>query len=631
MYLPKKRKKKNDSSKKRNLGFYLSIIQFILSIILIITLIRIEILSSKFLVPIIIGVALVDLFVWFFLNNKRLKKKPKKIFCALSIIFSIICLIVTIVLSQVYSSMNDLFKNNSYIDYSVLTLKSANYKEIKDVDEKIIGFYVDDKYTDTAQKALDKSISAEYVGYSSINELKNALISNEIDAMLIMSSYLEALDNSNDEGELENISDDVDNVSAKEQELLNNIENFDNESKVLYTFKVKIDNSKKTKKIDLEKGSFAIYISGQDSYASSVSETSRSDVNLLMVVNLKTKQILLVSIPRDYYIKISSKGAYDKLTHISLFGSEEASKSLGDVLDVSIDYYVKFNFTTFMEAVEYLLPLDVYSDYDFTTSVYDQTIGNSYTFSKGYNHITDGKMALQFVRARKNFAEGDRQRGINQSRFLRAVIKKASSPSILLKYNKILKALEGTFLTNISDDSIREIAKYVIDNNGEFKINSMSLGGSDASRATYSGGSRPLYVMIPDNSSIEDAKVQIKTVLDGGVPDIQEDASELADVSKTHTVTSKDIGKSYGYSNGYSGSSSKNNVIVDNKENEEEKKKDDNDDDDNSGDKEDDKDDDPSPPPTTDPETPAPENPDNPNPPENPDLNDKEDNSENNN
>jgi len=455
--------------------------------------------------------------------------------------------------------MNDLFKNNSYIDYSVLTLKSANYKEIKDVDEKIIGFYVDDKYTDTAQKALDKSISAEYVGYSSINELKNALISNEIDAMLIMSSYLEALDNSNDEGELENISD----------EQLNNIENFDNESKVLYTFKVKIDNSKKTKKIDLEKGSFAIYISGQDSYASSVSETSRSDVNLLMVVNLKTKQILLVSIPRDYYIKISSKGAYDKLTHISLFGSEEASKSLGDVLDVSIDYYVKFNFTTFMEAVEYLLPLDVYSDYDFTTSVYDQTIGNSYTFSKGYNHITDGKMALQFVRARKNFAEGDRQRGINQSRFLRAVIKKASSPSILLKYNKILKALEGTFLTNISDDSIREIAKYVIDNNGEFKINSMSLGGSDASRATYSGGSRPLYVMIPDNSSIEDAKVQIKTVLDGGVPDIQEDASELADVSKTHTVTSKDIGKSYGYSNGYSGSSSKNNVIVDNKENEE--------------------------------------------------------------
>ena len=243
--------------------------------------------------------------------------------------------------------------------------------------------------------------------------------------MLIMDSYLE-IDDDTSEEDMEEVVDDEQVVSTENQQLLEKIEDFEKDSKTIYTFKVKVDNSKKAKKIDLEKGSFAIYVSGQDSYASSVSETSRSDVNLLMIVNLKSKQILLLSIPRDYYINISSKGAYDKLTHISLYGSEEAMASLGDLLDVSVDYYVKFNFTTFMKAVEYLLPLDVYSDYDFTTSVYDQTIGNSYSFSKGYNHITDGKMALQFVRARKNFAEGDRQRGINQSRFLRAVINKAS-------------------------------------------------------------------------------------------------------------------------------------------------------------------------------------------------------------
>lgn len=531
--------------------FYLTIFLILSSLFLIFSIIKIGVLGLKFLVPIILGIILIDFLLLFFLN--RVKKKKAKVFLSIcEVIITLIYLIVSIVLMQFYSSMNNMFKNNSYIDYSVLTIKKSEYKKIGDINDKIIGYYVDDKYNEMAQKTLKKKIEAKYVGYSSINELKNALLTKEVDAMLIMDSYLELSENE-EESELgEVVDDNTHKISEEDQKILDNIDNFDNKSKTIYKFKVKVDNSNKSKKINLEKGSFAVYVSGQDSYANSVSETSRSDVNMLMVVNLKSKQILLLSIPRDYYINISSKGAYDKLTHISLYGSEEAMSSLGDLLDVDVDYFVKFNFTTFMKAVEYLLPLDVYSDYDFTTSVYDQTIGNSYTFSKGFNHITDGKMALQFVRARKNFAEGDRQRGINQSRFLRAVINKASTPSILLKYNKILKALEGTFLTNISDESIREIAKYVLNNNGSFNISSISLNGSDASRPTYSGGSQALYVMIPDATTIESAKTQIKTVLDGGKPDIEKDASELADVRETHNVTSKDIGKTYFYTGGSS-------------------------------------------------------------------------------
>lgn len=568
----KKGKKKKKVKLKKGVKkptLYIGIIQLLVSIFLIFTVIKIDVFSVKFLVPIIFGVCLLDFLVLFFLWKKR-GKKSKLPLSILSVLLSIIYLIVSIVLIQVYSSMNNIFKNNSYISYSVLSLKDVGHKNIKDIDDKIIGYYVDDKYNESAQKTLSKKIDVKYVGYSSINELKNALLVEEVDAIMVMDSYLE-LNESVSEEEMNYVADDEQKqiISDDEQKILDRIEEFPNDSKTLYKFKIKIDNSKKSKKIDLEKGSFAIYVSGQDSYANSVSETSRSDVNMLMIVNLKSKQILLLSIPRDYYINISSKGAYDKLTHISLYGSEETMSSLGELLDVSVDYYVKFNFTTFMKAVEYLLPLDVYSDYDFTTSVYDQTIGNSYTFSKGYNHITDGKMALQFVRARKNFAEGDRQRGINQSRFLRAVINKASAPSVLLKYNKILKALEGTFLTNISNESIQEIAKYVLNNNGSFKISSMSLDGSDASRSTYSGGSQALYVMIPNEKTIEDAKIQIKTVLEGGIPDVEQDASELADASDTHTVTSKDIGKTYSYVPSYrpsynpNNNSNVNNVVKD--------------------------------------------------------------------
>ena len=548
--------------------FYIDLLLVISTILLIFSIFRLGILGIKFVLPIILVIFIIDLLLIVFTNKKykfknkskkklskaklidakieheKKVKKKKRILLFITFIVSILYIAGFFILLNVYNSMNNLFKNESSISYSVLVNKGSNYKKISDLEDKIVGYYEEDKYSDLAEKKLRKSVDVEFIGYSSIEELKYALRNEDIDSIMIMDSYLDINNNNEESEEVEEVTD-VEEIDTN-NDILEKIEDFDKKTKVIFTFKINIDNSKKTKSIDLKKGSFVVYVSGEDSYSSEVNETSRSDVNMLMVVNLKTKNVLLLSIPRDYYIKIKSKGTYDKLTHISLYGSEEAANSLGDLLDVDVDYYVKFNFTTFMKATEYLLPLDVYSDYDFTTSVYDRTIGDCYTFSKGYNHITNGKMALQFVRARKNFAQGDRQRGINQTRFLRAVINKSTSPSVLLKYNKILESLEGTFLTNIDNESIINIIKYVLNHNGKFNISSMALDGSDAHRSTYSGGSTPLYVMIPNNKTIEDAKVAIQAVLNGETPDIEKDASELASVKDTHEV--KKAPTNYGYS-----------------------------------------------------------------------------------
>ena len=542
--------------------FYIDLLLVLSTVLLVFSIFRLGILSFKFVIPIVLVIFIIDILLLIFTNKgytykpkKKLSKKElinqqvefeKKVkkkrnfLCFVTVIVSIIYIALFFVLVNLYSSMNNLFKNKSTIEYSVIVNKSSGYKKISDLNDKIVGYYEADKYTDLAEKKLSKKVDVEYIGYSSIDELKYALRNEDIDSMMIMDSYLN-LDKDNDtETEETTKLEDEENTETEEvkedSDILEKIKDFDSKTKVLYQFKINIDNSKNTKSIDLEKGSFVVYVSGEDSYSDEVNETSRSDVNMLMVVNLKTRNILLLSIPRDYYIKINSKGAYDKLTHISLYGSEEAADSIGSLLDVDVDYYVKFNFTTFMKATEYLLPLDVYSDYDFTTSVYDRTIGDCYTFSKGYNHITNGKMALQFVRARKNFSEGDRQRGINQSRFLRAVINKASTPSVLLKYNKILDSLEGTFLTNVDNKSIVNIIKYVLNHNGKFNVYSMSLDGYDAHKSTYSGGSQALYVMIPNTKTIDKASVAIKAVLDGETPDIEKDASELADKKDVHEV-----------------------------------------------------------------------------------------------
>ncbi|MDO4996906.1 MAG: LCP family protein [Bacilli bacterium] len=515
-------------------NIYLDIyLLFIISCIsLLFILLKINILGLKYLIPIIIGLVILCIINGIILLNKKLKKKIKIFFSVITTLLLIGFIVLSVVLINVFSSVKNIFSTKSYVDYSVMVKKESNYKELDDINNKIIGFYQDDSYHERAEKRLSSKIEAEYIGYSSLEELENALLGEEIDALMILDSYLDIIHND----EIEEVEEEK--TDTKEDD-------FKDKTRVIYTFKLTIDNSKKEKDIDLENGSFVVFVSGQDSYASSVSESSRSDVNLLMAVNLKTKQILLVSIPRDYYINIHGKNAYDKLTHISIYGSETATQSLGDIMDVDVLYYVKFNFTTFMRAIEYILPLDVYSDFDFTTGVYDQTIGNSYTFSQGYNHITSGEMALQFVRARKNFSEGDRQRGINQSRMLRAVINKATTPQVLLKYNDILKSLDGTFLTNISDDSIMEIVKYVINHNGKFKISSYSVNGYDSMKACYSSGSQLLYAMIPDDDSVNQASLYIKDVLEGRVPDIETDASELADSSITHSVSKTPYKETY--------------------------------------------------------------------------------------
>ena len=80
----------------------------------------------------------------------------------------------------------------------------------------------------------------------------------------------------------------------------------------------KVEDAKKQEKVfssDSEIEPFVVYISGSDT-RSKVLKSSRSDVNILAVINPRTKQILLVNTPRDYYIgNPAGNDALDKLTH----------------------------------------------------------------------------------------------------------------------------------------------------------------------------------------------------------------------------------------------------------------------------------------------------------------------------
>ncbi|MGN0432265.1 MAG: LCP family protein [Lachnospiraceae bacterium] len=259
--------------------------------------------------------------------------------------------------------------------------------------------------------------------------------------------------------------------------------------------------------LEVPEGTFIVYISGVDTWGTPKAK-SRSDVNILAVVNTNTKKILLVSTPRDYYVPLSvSGGVKDKLTHAGIYGVESSVETLEMLYGVDIQYYVKMNFTGFVGIIDALGGVDVYSDSTFT-------VGDAFSYTEGINHMS-GIEALAFARERHSFASGDRARGTHQMAVIRAVMDKCTSASILYNYADVMNSVSGCFTTNMSQEKIASLVRMQLNDMAQWSITSISVDGTGASKTTYTVPGKTAYVMIPDEATVQAAKEQISAVLAG--------------------------------------------------------------------------------------------------------------------
>jgi LCP family protein required for cell wall assembly len=254
---------------------------------------------------------------------------------------------------------------------------------------------------------------------------------------------------------------------------------------------------------------FTMYISGIDTRGGMIAK-SRSDVNILATVNVDTRQVLLISTPRDFYVPLPiSNGRPDKLTHAGIYGVDCSMGTLEMLYGIDVDYYFRVNFSGFKKIIDALGGVTVYSPKSFTS------VDGLYYFQAGDN-VMNGDQALSFARERKAFSDGDRQRGENQMAVIKAVIDKAMSPAILSSYADLMESIAGNFETSMPYDVIAELVRDQLDKGGSWNIVSCSVNGSGDSRATYSS-STPAYVMIPDQSTVDAAIAKINQVKNGEI------------------------------------------------------------------------------------------------------------------
>ena len=277
---------------------------------------------------------------------------------------------------------------------------------------------------------------------------------------------------------------------------------------MIWTTKFKSYNKiKEEKTLDVLKDPFCVYISGIDSRGS-VQEVSRSDVNILMTINVPEHKVLLTSIPRDAYVTLADAKQKDKLTHSGLTGTQNTVKTVENFLDVDISYYARVNFESLVEVVDALGGVDVYSDKDLS-------VWNGQPIKEGWNHM-NGQMALAFSRERHAYTTGDRHRAQNQQAVLQAIIRKMASPAIITHYTDILKSIEDTFVTDMPMNEMARIANDQLNTNASWSFQSSMVAGNGLMmKGGYYMPDTRLYYLIPDENSVEQNKQYIKKMLKG--------------------------------------------------------------------------------------------------------------------
>lgn len=479
-------------------------VQLIATAVFTYSIFKLNIIPLKHLIPVIVILSLL-IIIFFIIMRSGQKKQKQGLRSKRGLITKIISLLVSILLmvGTTFVMRSESFFNTvtevstqKYL-ISVITLKDNDKTKLSQFDGDNFGVSYQHDST-TIAKALsevEEEIGEQnYTKFDNYSSLADALYTGEVDVIVVGQEYKSMLEA--------------------------NHENFDNETKIIKSYEYDAKLSVTTKQTDVTENPFSVYVTGIDTYGS-VNTVARSDVNLIVTVNPKSKQILMTSIPRDCEIELDKNGKMDKLTHTGIYGTSETINTIENFLDVQINYYARTNFSGITNIIDALGGITVDSDYSFTT------MHGHYEIEKGPNEM-DGDKALCFVRERYALPNGDFDRGKNQQKVLKAMMDKAMSPKIITNFSNILSAIEGSFETDMSSKEIKSLINMQLNDMADWSIYDVQVQGSGyKTTKTYSMRGTEVYVMKPDMKQVKKIKNLIDSVENGDTID-QKEVEELS-------------------------------------------------------------------------------------------------------
>ena len=454
------------------------VLQLLATVAFLFTMVRVQFLPMMY----ILVIAGVFLFLWLITLLLQLKARETSIRAILSrmlaVFLCVILVIGTVFVQSGYNAISGFTNADQETSImSVIVLDESSYEKIGDLEGKKIGLnnQIDKENVVKAKNEVNEQVEATYKAVSDFGTLAEGLYDKSMDAILMNEAYRGTIEEEH--------------------------ENFSDETRVIYQVEISRQTENLANTGGVEDGVFNVCITGIDTEGP-VSTVSRSDVNMVMTVNMNTHKILLTSIPRDYYVTLPTSGAKDKLTHSGIYGVNETVKTLENLLNIDIDYYVRINFTSLIRIVDVLGGIDVESDRELH-------LGNI-TIQEGMNHM-DGETALAYSRERHSYAEGDIHRIQNQQDVILGIIQKLKNPNVLFNYQELLNKIDGTFETNISSEEIAQLIQMQLSDMSNFTMERQHLDGTGVmTTGLYSMPNSRLYTMIPDQDTVDQATKAIQ-------------------------------------------------------------------------------------------------------------------------
>lgn len=485
---------------KRIISIVFSIILVVCTLYLLIQLVTLNVLPSKFLFIVVAIMFLIDTIIVILIN-----------FYSKKVVSKIILIVVTIVLSlgmgfggYYLQKTNTMFSNITNVTstskntVSVIVKESSDMQDLRDITDKKVGTLrlIGLVGTETCLEDIEsKDIKVEQMNYDSISNLMSAFYSGEVDVVILNESYRS------------NVED------------IEEYKNFSDNTRVIYQTTFETEDTNVANSVsDITEHPFNVLITGSDSRVD-ISENARSDVNMVVTVNPTTNTILLTSIPRDYYVTTvcdaadgCQNGAMDKITHTGMTGINTTKRTVENLLGIEINYTVKVGFESVTKIVDALGGIDVYVEPGY--AVPELLHGKGRGVTEGVNHL-DGELALAYSRERYAYTEGDRQRTKNQQQVVMGIIDKMTSSSVLANYADLMDALGDTFQTTMSASEIQALIQYQMDKMPSWTVEQYMVDGTGDTLMCAELG-QAAYVMVPDQTTVELAKRKIAAVMDGG-------------------------------------------------------------------------------------------------------------------
>lgn len=414
-----------------------------------------------------------------------LSSRLKKTSIFFNIFLSVILIFTSFTFSKTREFTETITDTKEYEDVEIIVKADNKIAPDSDLTNLVLGAFLDDDLGLKRAREILDIINQKKVRerlYDSMSDAYNDLLNGNIDMLVLSafsSTYLE-----------EYIAD------------------YSETTKVLFSKSYELTNDMLTKEIDILNESFTVYLCGTDASGKSINKSSRSDSNMLLTINPKTKQISLQIIPRDLYTYVESKNASTKLSWSGSYGGVTTSmKGLEHELGIDIDYWAKINWQGIVDLVDALGGIEAYSHYNYEL--------NGFHYQKGINHI-NGKQALLMCTERKSLPNNELSRGLQQMEVLKGIIKKLTEIKSIDSIYALLNSIEDNFITNFPEEKFFDAFTIMINMRDKLgDIDSYTMKGYydwkyDAIKKNYY-----VYYFYPNKGEIEKIRDRINDVILG--------------------------------------------------------------------------------------------------------------------